>query len=194
MRKNVLLLSIAVAATLPLPSLAQQPTQTIVTSPGKGTVTETVKLTATVEAIDKAKRTVTLKGPKGKVETLAVGPDARNFDQVKVGDKVTVEYAQALSLELKKASGAKPDATAAAGMARSEPGQKPAGVVGQQVTVTADVVDLDAARQVVVLKGPKGNVVELKVRDPEQFKLVKKGDQVQATYTEALALSVTPAK
>jgi len=45
-----------------------------------------------------------------------------------------------------------------------------------------------------VLKGPQGNLVDLKVRDPEQFKLVKKGDQVQVTYTEAMALSVTPAK
>jgi len=31
------------------------------------------------------------------------------------------------------------------------------------------------------------------VQNPEQFKVVKKGDQVEATYTEALALSVEPA-
>jgi hypothetical protein len=45
---------------------------------------------------------------------------------------------------------------------------------------------------VVTLKGPQ-RTVELKVRDPEQFKLVKKGDQVQATYTEAVAIAVMPA-
>jgi hypothetical protein len=31
------------------------------------------------------------------------------------------------------------------------------------------------------------------VRDPEQFKLIAKGDQVEATYTEAVAIEVTPA-
>jgi hypothetical protein len=31
------------------------------------------------------------------------------------------------------------------------------------------------------------------VRNPDQFKVVKKGDQVEVTYTEALALSVEPA-
>jgi hypothetical protein len=192
MRQSLLVLSLVAAAAAPLPASAQQPTTTVVTSPGKGTIAETVKITATVEAIDKAKRTVTLKGPK-RTETIAVGPDVRNFDQVKVGDKVVVEYVQALSLELRKA-GQAPVNAAAAGGARADAGQKPAGVVGAQVTVTTDVIDLDPARQVVVIKGPQGNVFELKVRDPEQFKLVKKGDQIQVTYTEALALAVTPAK
>jgi hypothetical protein len=31
----------------------------------------------------------------------------------------------------------------------------------------------------------------LKIRDPEQLKLIDKGDQVEATYTEAVALAVT---
>jgi hypothetical protein len=35
--------------------------------------------------------------------------------------------------------------------------------------------------------------VQLKVPDPGQFKLVKVGDQIQAVYTEAVALSVEPA-
>jgi hypothetical protein len=35
--------------------------------------------------------------------------------------------------------------------------------------------------------------VTLNVQNPDQFKVVKKGDQVEVTYTEALALSVEPA-
>jgi hypothetical protein len=31
------------------------------------------------------------------------------------------------------------------------------------------------------------------LRDPEQIKLVKVGDQVEATYQEAMAVSVEPA-
>lgn len=57
--------------------------------------------------------------------------------------------------------------------------------------VTANVVSIDPSNQTVTLKGPK-QTLALKVRDPEQFKLVSVGDQVEATYTEALALSVEP--
>ena len=62
---------------------------------------------------------------------------------------------------------------------------------GHQTVITADVVDLDPATQTVTLKGPQ-RTVDLHVRDPEQFKLIAKGDQIEATYTEAAAISVTP--
>jgi hypothetical protein len=60
------------------------------------------------------------------------------------------------------------------------------------VTIVADVVDINPATQTITLRGPQ-RTVELKVRDPEQFKLIAKGDQVEATYTEAVAIEVTPA-
>jgi len=56
-----------------------------------------------------------------------------------------------------------------------------------------DVVAVSAKHRIVTLKGPKGNLVDLKVEDPEQFANIRKGDQVKAVYTEALAISVDPA-
>jgi len=35
--------------------------------------------------------------------------------------------------------------------------------------------------------------MDLKVRNPDHFKVVKKGDQVEATYSQAIAIAVTPA-
>jgi len=61
------------------------------------------------------------------------------------------------------------------------------------VEVTADVIAVDAKTQTLTLKGPN-QTVDLKVADPAQFKLVKVGDQIQAVYTEALAVSVDLAK
>jgi hypothetical protein len=52
---------------------------------------------------------------------------------------------------------------------------------------------VDPKTQMVTLRGPR-QTVDLKVDDPEQFKRVAKGDRVEATYTEALAVSVEPAK
>ena len=198
MKKTALMLGAALAAAIGLPAIAQEKPDvktaaTAVTTPGTATMAEAVVITARVEAVDKAQRSVTLKGPKGNVQTVSVGSEVRNFDQIKVGDMVVARYVEALTLTLKKDGKELRSKGEAMDGARAKAGEKPAGIVGQQVEVTADVIAIDAKTQTLTLKGPK-RTVELKVRDPEQFKLVKVGDQIQAVYTEALALSVEPAK
>ena len=76
---------------------------------------------------------------------------------------------------------------------RAAPGSKPAAAAGREITVLADVVAVDPAKSIISLKGPRGNIVDLEVHNPDHFKVVKKGDQVEAVYTEALAVAVTPA-
>ena len=152
----------------------------------------TTKIVATVEAIDQAKREVTLKGPKGKVVTLTAGPDVRNLAQVKVGDSVVVGYLEALSLTLMKDGKALRGSTSASDGARAAAGERPAGVVAEEVKVTADVIAVDTKNKIVTLRGPK-QTVDLRVNDPQQLKLIKVGDQIEAVYTQALALSVEPA-
>ena len=185
---------IAFAAAVAVTGTAIAQTGAVVagTAPGKGGVAEVVKLTATITAIDKASRDVTLKGPQGNEVTLTAGPEVKNFDQMKVGDQVNVEYVQALTLELKKGGGLVVARTEQKGAAAAKPGEKPAGAAGRQVTIVADVIGTDPAKQIVTLKGPK-QTVEMRIPDPEQFKRIAKGDQVEATYTQALAIAVMPA-
>ena len=54
-------------------------------------------ITATVETIDHDKRTIALKGPRGNVVALKVGPDEKNFQQIKTGDRVTAKYYESSS-------------------------------------------------------------------------------------------------
>ena len=61
----------------------------------------------------------------------------------------------------------------------------------EQVTVIADVVAVDAKTHQVTLKGPN-RTVDLYVEDPAQLKLIKVGDQVEAVYTQAVAVTVEP--
>jgi hypothetical protein len=192
MKKVVVALGLA-AVVAALPAIAQTGSAMVGTAPGKAAAVETMKLTATITAIDKATRDVTLKGPQGNEMTLTAGPEIKNFDQLKVGDKVDLNYVEALTLELKKGGGLVVQRTEKAGAAGAKPGEKPAGAVGRQVTIVADVVALDPAKQVVTLKGPK-RTVDLKIPNPEQFKRIAKGDQVEATYTQAVAIAVMPAK
>jgi hypothetical protein len=161
-------------------------------SPGKVTVGQERTIVATVESVDAAQRQVTLKGPEGKVVPLTVGPDVRNLEQVKVGDRVAVRYLEALSLTLKKDGKELRSSTKASDAARAQAGKRPGGVAAEQTTVIADVIAVNAKTRMVTLKGPK-QVVDLHVADPEQFKLIKVGDQIEAVYTQAMALSVEPA-
>ena len=94
-------------------------------SPGKATIAQAHTIVATVEAVDAAQRQVTLKGPKGKVVPLTVGPDVRNLEQVKVGDRVSVRYLEALTLTLKKDGKALPSSTKASDAARAKARRAP---------------------------------------------------------------------
>jgi hypothetical protein len=186
----------AIVAGISIGAFAQTPGAqggtVMATAPGKAAAANVVEITASVQAVNKATREVTIKGPRGHVETVVAGPEVKNFDQIKAGDKVALRYVEALSLELKKGGTAPVARTDSAMGGTAKPGEKPAAGVGRQIHVTANVVAVDAATQTVSLKGPK-QTVDLHVGDPEQFKLVKVGDQVEATYTEAVALSVEPA-
>jgi len=185
--------ALAAALILPMPASAQTGATIVGKGPGVAGAAQTVNVTATITAIDPKTRAVTLKGPQGREITLTAGPEVRNFAQMKVGDAVDVQYVEALTLELKKGGGMTVQKSESAGAMRAKEGAAPAGAVGRQVTVIADVIAVDPATQTVTLKGPQ-RTVDLKVRDPKQFALVAKGDQVEATYTEAVAIAVTPAK
>jgi DNA-binding beta-propeller fold protein YncE len=172
--------------------VAQTGNAAVMSAPGKVGVAQTVDFSATITAIDKATRGITLKGPKGEEQKIVAGPEVKNFDQLKVGDVVQAQYLESLVLELKKGGGLPVAKTEKSGGVAAKPGERPAGAVGRQVTVVGNVMKLDAATQTVTVKGPE-RTVDLKVRNPEQFKLIAVGDQIEATYSEAVAVAVTPA-
>jgi hypothetical protein len=197
MKQAIVIVGAALIGAACLPALAQQKPDAkaaamVASAPGTGTVTSAVAISARVESIDKAQRQLTLKGPEGNVRTVTASSDVRNFDQIKVGDMVVARYVESLTLTLKKDGKDLVSRTEMGDAARAKQGEKPGGIVGRQVEVTADVIAVDAKTQTLTLKGPK-QTVELKVPDPKQFQMVKVGDQIQAVYTEAVAVSVEAA-
>jgi hypothetical protein len=192
--KKILIAAAAMLAVTAGSAMAQPETKVDVKrAPGQVTVGGTAKVMATVVSIEPATRTVSLKDKKGKVVSLVMGEDARNFDQLRVGDMVTAEYKEAITLTLKKGGGGKSAVSERESMDRSLPGAKPGGTAAREVTILADVVAVNSKTRMVTLKGPKGNTLDLMVDDREQLKNIKKGDQVEAVYTEAVAISVEPA-
>ncbi len=187
-----------IAATLSPAAIAQKPAATgdavLVSEPGKAALMQTVQVSAEVIGIEKATRTLTLKGPKGEVVDLVASDEVKNFDQIKLGDRVITRYIEALTLELQKPGTAASDAvTVRKDAARAKPGERPAVAGARQVSALVKVVAVDPKASTIRVKGPKGNETTLNVQNPDQFKVVKKGDLIEVTYTEAIALSVEPA-
>lgn len=195
MNKKVLLLA-AAALTAPFAVQAQNQPQAVVVVekvPGAGAVSEAVQLQGKIKSVDKKRRSVVIVGPNGNEMQMNLSDEVRNFDQIKVGDLVTLTMMHAIALELRKvANNGIRERVDSENAVVARPGEKPGVMVEKSVRVIANVVAVNGKAQTVTLRGPK-RTVELAVKDPAMLQNVKVGDQVEGVYTEAVALTVTTA-
>ena len=154
------------------------------------------RITATVAAIDTHTRMVALVGPQGNALVFQADDRVRNLGQVRVGDKVIVEYYEGVLAELASAGASSTEAGVSKALVAAAPGQHPAGAVGKAVTVRVTIDFIDQIRHVVHLKEADGSIHVVRVMKPEfrtMLKTLKPGDQVAVTFFEALAIMVRPA-
>ena len=117
----------------------------------------------------------------------------RNLAQVRAGDRVRVVYHASLAAQI-----AKPGTPAVSSQdfrAKAPMGAKPAGVIGRTVTARVKVNSVDTAANTVTITGPAGRTQKVAVQEPEMRRFaatLKQGDEVDITYTEAVAVRVTP--
>ena len=183
---------IALAAAFAVNASAQTTVMKSSSQPGKASAEQIVDVTAMIVGIDRTTRDITLRGPRGNWVVVTAGPEVKNFDQMNVGDQVHARYSEALVLELKKGNDLAVTRTEEKSAQGAMPGAQPHGIAGRRITVVADVVGVNRATKTVTLKGPQ-LTVDVKVDDPDQLRRIKKGDQVYATYTQALAMVVEAA-
>ena len=148
-----------------------------------------------VTKIDAATRTVTLKNKDGETSIVA-GPEVKNFAEIKVGDHFDVVYELAVAIELVKVKNPGTTSEQVSTSTTTAPqGDKPGMITTNTVTATANVEAIDAAKNIVSLKGPQGNIFKVKVQNPDLMKDIAVNDQVKVVYTEAIAAVVSaPAK
>ena len=178
--RSKLAASVAVAVALMSSAWARAATE----------ITDSETVSAKVESIDLASRTVELKTAEGETASIVVPEGIANLEKLKVGDTVKATYVVSLATKLMK-PGDEP-APAAVSAAKQGDGQ----IVGaRQVSAVLKVNAVDVATNSVTLTGPKGNTRTVKVKRPdlqEKLKSLKPGDEVQITYTEAMAIKVEP--
>lgn len=185
----------AVAVLAALSACAQQETTPPVAPAPQPEVVavNAISAEAKVVAINHGKRIVTLRTKEGRTFDVQAGPEVRNFAMIKKGDLVQVSFYESTLIQLHKKGTETPRLDANEYKDRAALGDKPAGVVATEVTAVATIVKIDSKRPSVTLKGPKGNLVEVVVRDPKRLDGVKVGDLVEVSYTQAVAIEVVPA-
>jgi Cu/Ag efflux protein CusF len=155
-----------------------------------GAMVDVVEITAAVDAVDAANRAVTLKMPDGTTRTFKIGPEVKNFDQIKAGDKVKTVFYESVAVLVAK-TGEKPSASEFGTVEVAPKGAKPGAVVVKTLEVTAKVEKIDYKKRTISLKGPEGNVRTFTVdKSVKNFKNIKKGDDVYLRVTEAVAMVV----
>lgn len=157
------------------------------TIPGDMTVVK-----GTVEAIDHAKRVLTIKDSKGKFTTVDVPEEVKRFPQIKVGDAITIRYYNNVIVRLKPAGEPAVDSDKAA--ITPAAGEKPVGTAANQRTITATIQEIDPSIPSITFVGPNGWKYTRRVEDKKALKQVKVGDRVDITWTEAVMVDVQEGK
>lgn len=165
-------------------------------APQPRTVEQVVTATARVEAIDLAKREVTLKGPLGNVETVVVSDEVKRLDEIKVGDNVNAKYYIGIAAELREPTAAEKAEPfkVIEGAGRAPTTSAPGGAVLRAIRVVATIEGLDRPTQTVTLKGPQGRYFTFRVSDPKILERPHLGDTVVVTAAEALAVAIEKVK
>lgn len=157
---------------------------------GPGEAAAAVTTTATVEEVDQKTRMVTLLTADGERVRFKADENIRNLPQVRKGDQVRATYYESIAIAVHPAGEGRPGVSVSQEVERAPLGKMPAGVVVRQTTLTAKVTKIDRAKDKVTLEGPQGGSVTLKVENPKNLDGVKVGQLVEATYREAIAISV----
>ena len=150
--------------------------------------THTVTLAGTVETIDHGKRIVNIKTADGKFQAVDVPPSAKRFDELKVGDKVSVTYNNNVSVRLKPPGEPAVDM----GSKASTMGQevRPGGTTVVERTMTAHVDSIDKSTSSMIFVGPNGWKYSRHVVDPAVLEKAKVGDAVDVTWNTDLKVVV----
>lgn len=134
--------------------------------------------TLTIDAIDTAKRLLTLKDNDGNVEVVTVGPAVQKFNELKVGGRVQIKYFEPMLAAMRPAGTPAPAPSA----------DNPPNPTDVSATMTVTATDPKAPS--VSVKSDAGEALVFKVGDKKVLDALKVGDKLEITYTRSFAIQV----
>lgn len=154
-----------------------------------GEIVQTTKVTATVTAIDAAKRKITLVTPKDEKLVVKAGPEVVNFDQVSVGDQLKVTLTEQLVVRMAK-PGEKIEDGGAGLVGIAPVGAKPGVLSAETYQVAATVTAIDLKNRKATIKFEDGTTKTVAVRKDVDLTERKVGEKVVIQATEAFAILI----
>ena len=185
--------ALTVTAVLPHPAAAQ-PTPTLSVPDS-----EAVTAQARIASLDAKTRKVRLVGASGHSFTVTAGPEVR-LNLLKVGDHVDIKYYRSVAFAVAppRVENGVPANDDALKQVLLQPAQAPGGVGLRMIRVSGTIVAIDMASHSLDLVNPSGGgVFTVDVTDPARIQAMsslKVGDTVTAVVSEALAVSIEPAR
>ena len=164
----------------------------LVSAQPREVVRDEITLRGTVEAIDRIARTIRIRGDQGNIVTLDVPQSVTRFDQIQIGDVMTVAYYDRVNLRPKPAGEAAVDRSEAA-VTTTAPGLLPGATVAVQRVATVTLTGWDPATRTVTYTGPQGASYTRRLLDTTDSSILaglQVGDRVDVTWTEAVRVSI----
>lgn len=150
------------------------------------------QITATIVSVDLETRTVVLRDEEGEEGAIVLGEEARNIDQVKVGDMVVAEVIAQASVYLIKDPNVELGEAAGETLLRAKEGEMPgASKISESVSVY-EVSSINIEDNTFVLTDALGNSQQYTAQNPANLAKGSVGDRVLVEKTIINAIKVEP--
>lgn len=195
--KKIALVSAAVLMMGSSIAIAQNKPQAVVAveaAPGVLKVAEGVQVQGKFKSVDQKTRQVVIVGPNGNEFKTTLGNEVKNFNQIKVGDIVTLTHVEIFVADIKKPSKVEiRERVETEKAVTAKLGDKPAAAIERQVAIVADVTAVDEKKGTLTVRGAT-RTLDIKVKDPKVLKGIKVGTQIETVVTEIIAIEVSAPK
>lgn len=195
--KKIALVSAAVLMMGSSIAIAQNKPQAVVAveaAPGVLKVAEGVQVQGKFKSVDQKTRQVVIVGPNGNELKTTLGNEVKNFNQIKVGDIVTLTHVEIFVADIKKPSKVEiRERVETEKAVTAKLGDKPAAAIERQVAIVADVTAVDEKKGTLTVRGAT-RTLDIKVKDPKVLKGIKVGTQIETVVTEIIAIEVSAPK
>jgi hypothetical protein len=151
-------------------------------------VTKESTITAVVDRIDDSSRILRLRLPENLLQNVYVEPSLKVFDELKVGDRITVRYAESIVVQVRRGAQLSDtrDVTAEA--------QKTNGQVIQQLKAVVKIEGIDSQGLSIEYRTQDGQKVLHPVADKRLLEGLRVGDQIEVTLTRERAINIQRAR
>lgn len=111
--------------------------------------------------------------------TFSVGEDVEAFDHVRAGDRVTLEVAASLAINLRKPTDEEVEI-----MYMSDTITQKDGKIEHVIAGVCKVITYDKLKRLVTLEGPRGRRFSVKVAESQAYAVPKGGAHIVVSYTQ----------